>query len=584
MAEFKKDSSSIYYEALNRHIYGKPGNSESKSVSEAIHLTEAEKDRIRKHRTIRLGIDPEFVPFEYRDAQGKYQGISSDYVKIINDRTGLNMQAVDNLSWKKVIERIKNKEIDVLPCVGETEERKEYLNFSKPYAHYQRVIIMLSDAPFIAGIKDIQGKKVGVQAGSSHEGFLKEQTAITPITYPTLQEGLMALSGGQIEAFVANIASASYWIRKLNLTNLKVAAQASFEIFSLRFAVRKDFPELVSIINKGLNSISPEEEQEIQRRWVTVEYKTGVDPNIIWKYVLYVSSGLLLVLSFILFWNYRLKKEISIREKAELELEKHAYELEKANERLKELDHLKNMFIASVSHELRTPLNSIIGFTGIILKGMTGELNPKQKDQLSRVYSCANHLLGLITDVIDISKIEAGRIDVYPKQFRVIEIIQEAITSVQPQVQAKSLTIESDVPEDIIVNTDRKRFQQCILNYLSNAVKYSEKGTIKIVARDLGEQVEVRVSDTGIGISQADIQRLFEPFERIDSHLRVKAGGTGLGLYLTRKIAQELLKGDISVESELNKGSVFGITIRKDAEVKNETGIWSLKIMKTIWN
>ncbi|MBF0398578.1 MAG: transporter substrate-binding domain-containing protein, partial [Desulfobacterales bacterium] len=436
-----------------------------------------------------------------------------------------------------------------------------------------RVILTRSDAPFITGIKDIQNKKVGVQAGTSHEGFVKEHTSIKPITYPTLQEGLMALSGGQVEAFVVNIASASYWIRKLNLTNLKVAAQASFEIFYLYFAVRKDFPELLSIINKGLNSITQEEDQEIQRKWVSIEYKTGVDIRLIWKYVFYISIGLFLFFSLILFWNYRLKKEITIREKAELELERHAHELEKANEQLKELDHLKNMFIASVSHELRTPLNSIIGFTGIILQGLTGELNPKQKDQLTRVYSCANHLLGLITDVIDISKIEAGRIDVYPKKFRVNEIIQEAIISIQPQLQAKSLSLESDVPEDLMVNTDRKRFQQCILNYLSNALKYSEKGTIKIVARDVGKYVEVKISDTGIGISEADVKRLFEPFERIDSHLRVKAGGTGLGLYLTRKIAQELLKGDISVESELHKGSVFGITVLKDIEAKNEKSI-----------
>jgi signal transduction histidine kinase len=239
-------------------------------------------------------------------------------------------------------------------------------------------------------------------------------------------------------------------------------------------------------------------------------------------------------------------------------------ELERANKELAKLDRMKSMFIASMSHELRTPLNSIIGFTGIILQGMTGVLNEKQTDHLSRVFNSAKHLLALITDIIDISKIEAGRIDVYPEEFALPEIVDEAIMNIQPQLKAKNLALEVDVPSELQMNTDRKRLLQCVINYLSNAVKFTEQGGIKIIAREIDGEVEIRVSDTGIGIARQDIPKLFKSFERLESHLRVKAGGTGLGLYLTRKLTTELLKGKIQVESEEGKGSTFGLRIPKN--------------------
>lgn len=248
----------------------------------------------------------------------------------------------------------------------------------------------------------------------------------------------------------------------------------------------------------------------------------------------------------------------------EIKVEERTRELSEANVRLKDLDRLKSMFIASMSHELRTPLNSIIGFTGIILQGMSGEINEIQRDQLNRVYHSAKHLLDLITDVIDISKIEAGRIDVFPEHILLTEIVDEAISSIQFQLKTKKLNIEVTVPEKLTLNTDRKRLLQCIINYLSNAVKFTEQGGIKVIAQEIDEDIKITVSDTGIGIAKEDIPKLFEAFERLETHLRVKAGGTGLGLYLTKKLTTELLCGSILVESELGLGSTFGIRIPKD--------------------
>lgn len=258
---------------------------------------------------------------------------------------------------------------------------------------------------------------------------------------------------------------------------------------------------------------------------------------------------------------YAIYRDISERKRTEIELKAAKEAAELSNEKLKELDKLKSMFIASMSHELRTPLNSIIGFTGIMVQGMTGPLNEKQKDHLTRVYNSAKHLLDLITDVIDISKIEAGRIDIFKEDLVLSELVEEAVIFIEPQLEAKELQLEVTVPDDLHMLTDRKRLLQCLINYLSNAVKFTETGGITVEAGLSGEQIEITVTDTGIGISQQDQAKLFEAFERLDSHLRVKAGGTGLGLYLTRKLTTEILGGEIFVRSQLGKGSTFGLQI-----------------------
>lgn len=258
--------------------------------------------------------------------------------------------------------------------------------------------------------------------------------------------------------------------------------------------------------------------------------------------------------------QHREQLEGLVRERTS-ELEEKSREVEKVNIHLKELDQLKSMFIASMSHELRTPLNSIIGFTGIILQGLTGEINAEQKDQLQRVYGSAKHLLALINEVIDISKIEAGKVEVHTEKFDLDGVIKEAVSNLASEIDKKGLDIEINAPQDIRLSTDRKRVLQCLLNYVSNAVKFSERGKIGIVVRTGDKMVEIRVEDTGIGIREEDIPELFTSFVRLDSPLKSKAPGTGLGLYLTKKIATELLEGTVSVESEYGKGSTFVLKI-----------------------
>jgi signal transduction histidine kinase len=252
-----------------------------------------------------------------------------------------------------------------------------------------------------------------------------------------------------------------------------------------------------------------------------------------------------------------LAKDITARKQVEAELAG-------ANAKLKELDKLKSMFIASMSHELRTPLNSIIGFTELILQGIGGEINEQHKDNLGRVRRSAKHLLSLINDVIDISKLEAGKAETFVEEFTLDEVISEAVESLQHEVKEKGLALELSIPPGVRLKTDRKKLLQCILNYLSNAVKFTEVGTVSIAAREIDGEVEITVTDTGIGIAKEDLPKLFKAFVRLDSAMRTKILGTGLGLYLTGKLAREALGGTVTVRSERGKGSTFTLRLPKE--------------------
>jgi signal transduction histidine kinase len=269
--------------------------------------------------------------------------------------------------------------------------------------------------------------------------------------------------------------------------------------------------------------------------------------------------------------NDQLREEITQRKQVEEALQKAHDELEvkvtertreltQANIRLKELDHLKSMFIASMSHELRTPLNSIIGLTGIILQGISGEITEVQRKELTMVKNSADLLLALINDVIDVSKIEADQVEFVIGEFDLADLMQEVRDFFTVSVDKKGIHLFIETPERLIIKSDRRRTKQVVMNLVSNAVKFTEEGEITVKAAKKDEGIEVSVVDTGIGIKKENIEMLFKQFSRIHVEGMTRVEGTGLGLYLSKKIAN-LLGGEISAESEFKKGSKFNFTL-----------------------
>ncbi len=259
-----------------------------------------------------------------------------------------------------------------------------------------------------------------------------------------------------------------------------------------------------------------------------------------------------------------IKQDISDRKLAELALReseerarKAASELAIAKERAESADRLKSAFLATMSHELRTPLNSIIGFTGILLQELPGPINAEQRKQLEMVRGSSRHLLALINDVLDISKIEAGQLEVRREPFDLEACIERAVGAVRPLAEKKGLALASSVPAGVgQVVGDPRRVEQVLLNLLTNAVKFTDRGRVSLEVASDDDRVRMTVRDTGVGIQSADLAALFQPFRQVGSGLARSHEGTGLGLAICRRLAG-LMGGDVSVESEWGSGSAF---------------------------
>jgi PAS domain S-box-containing protein len=270
-------------------------------------------------------------------------------------------------------------------------------------------------------------------------------------------------------------------------------------------------------------------------------------------------------------------EDITQQKHAEIELTKHREHLEElVRERTAQLevektkaesaDRLKSAFLATMSHELRTPLNSIIGFTGILLQKLGGPLNEEQEKQLGMVYNSARHLLDLINDVLDISKIEAGQLNVVNERFDLRESIERVMKSSQPLADKKGIELSSTVaPEIGDMMGDRRRVEQILLNLISNAIKFTEQGYVRLRGEVRGNDIVIDVRDSGIGIKQEDMGLLFNAFQQIESGITRKYDGTGLGLSICEKLAH-LLGGEIRVESEWGKGSTFSLILPRDRQ------------------
>ena len=237
-------------------------------------------------------------------------------------------------------------------------------------------------------------------------------------------------------------------------------------------------------------------------------------------------------------------------------LRRQAIELEQASE-------LKSQFLANVSHEFRTPLNAMLGYTSMLLQGVAGSLEGAAKRHLGRIESNGRHLLTIINEILDISRIEAGRMPLQNSSFKIPDLVAEVRAELEPIILRSKLCVTTDLPRDLRpITTDRQKVKQILLNLLSNSLKFTHQGAVTISARRLSSErcVTLSVADTGIGIAAADQEKIFEDFRQVDNSPTRAYGGTGLGLSICRRLAQ-MVNGRLTVTSQVRKGSTFTLTL-----------------------
>jgi len=533
-------------------------------ASERIVWSQEELNFMAEHPEIHLGVDPTFVPYEFFDTDGVYKGIAADYIALISKATGLKMTVANGLTWTQAYEKAVGKKLDVLPCVSRTAERDKYFLFSQGYYTFQRVIFINENTKQINSFDDLKGKRVAVQVNSSHHSFLMDYSTISLALYTTVEEALQSVSDGTEIAFVGNLSTSSYLIKKYGITNLRYITIDSQEPQQLYFAVRNDWPILVGIINKALSSIDQEEKIAISNKWIAIQSETDYSAVI---QTIFIIGGLVaLIWTVSLFWIVRLRKEISRRKKAQVEMHEAKIEAEQANQ-------VKSLFLARMSHEIRTPLSAIMGMAYLIKK--TGLTNT-QNSYLEKLNQSARNMLSIINDILDFSKIESGKIEIEKISFNLDKVLQRITNIISVKVEDKSIEffIRKEPDMQSLFVGDPTRIEQILLNLVNNAVKFTAQGSVSLTVKALSLTnskylVTFSIQDTGIGMNEEQTQRLFVPFDQGDSSISRRFGGTGLGLSIVKSLT-ELMGGNIQVQSTVDKGSTFTVQLPMEADINQE--------------
>lgn len=331
----------LFFRTTTARVDAESADSHEETYNASFELTVEEKLWLEKHPEIKVGGPQAFPPFHFYDADGQPKGIGPDYLFTLMEQNGIRVNYEEKLPWPDVLKKAENRDIDLIACTAATPDRERFLILSAPYLSYPLVIISRKDAPFIGGIGDLHGLTIALtEKISTYEWLERDHIQTLPLFVGTPLEGLAAVSTGKADACIENLAAATYLIEKNGLTNLKVAAPTSWGNYELFFGVRKDWPELVSIINKTLLSLTPDTQTAIRNRWISVRYEHGIRPIDIMKWVGFVMIPASFIITLFVFQNRRLKKEIADRKLAEWNRDLLVAELKEALANVKKLSGL----------------------------------------------------------------------------------------------------------------------------------------------------------------------------------------------------------------------------------------------------
>ncbi|MDA3850847.1 MAG: transporter substrate-binding domain-containing protein, partial [Spirochaetaceae bacterium] len=517
---------------------------------DTIGLTREEKAWLIEHPIVRVASDPRWAPIEYLDADGRFRGISMDYLKELEILLGIDFEIVEGLSWEELLHEARSKNIDMFSCVAPTQERSEYLNFTQPYLSIPIKIFSVKGMATMNKLEEHRGKIIAVVSGYAIETWLRrDYPEMQLISVSNPSEALKLLSNEEVDAFVGNQITTSYYIYEMGISNVSITGKTPY-FNNQSIAVRDDWPLLTEIIQKGLSAIPESKKNEIYRRWVSpLEYVQGVNIELLLEIII----PLLMILLFVIFLNWRMRKEVKRRKEVE-------QELRKAKDEAISSTLAKSQFLANMSHEIRTPLNTIIGFIDLAMEADIPD--KKILPLLKTAKESAGILMELINDILDISKLESGKMELNKKHCYLPHFLESIMNTMDFLCKEKALNLELNLPGNLqrCIIVDSNRLRQVLINLLGNAVKFTEKGSVSLSLREEEGNILFSVEDTGIGMTEQQINKIFNPFTQGDETMVRRFGGTGLGTTISKELV-ELMGGEIELKSEFGKGSVFSFTL-----------------------
>ncbi|WP_404802782.1 ATP-binding protein [Marinobacter confluentis] len=549
-----------------------------------IRLTDSEVEFLRVNSDLQVGFRPDWPPFEFAQ-DGETRGLVSDLVTRLEQQ--LSVRFVRRLLEPGEVpeDQLNQGEVDILPAVTRTPQLEDDFLFSRSYLTVPIALAIRDEGRFIGELRELRDERVGVvnrQAG--HDYLLINHPDLDLYPVDSVEEGLLALSNGDLDAMVTHIPAVSYTVARLGLSNLRITSITPYQ-YELRFAVRKDQPELLGILNKALGSLDSNETESIYNRWIHLDIEQETDYTVVRRIVL---IAVVVVLIF-LYWNRKLSREVDERIRSENALRRSEDALRSAKQDAERLarqaeaaSRAKSEFLANMSHEIRTPMNAVIGYSDLLSNTVK---DPQQRNYLNAIRAGSRSLLMLINDILDLSRIEAGkmRLDYSAVSMRRLLSDVRHIFDLRATEQGISLEVSVDSRMPAAMRLDETRLRQVLFNLVGNAIKFTHEGgvTVRATARpqesdDTGEGAErtlrselvVTVQDTGIGIPEDQQQQVFDAFEQQEGQSSRRYGGTGLGLAISRKLVR-MMGGELAVQSTPGEGSTFTVRL-PDVEVTSE--------------
>ncbi|WP_371263288.1 transporter substrate-binding domain-containing protein [Pseudomonas sp. NBRC 111131] len=522
-------------------------------------LTDEEQAWIARHPNVTVLVDTALAPLTFNDAQHRISGITVDLLKQISLRTGLQFRFIERDSVQTMVEQVARGEAQMIGALGYGSERATHLRYTRPYLVSPRVLVTRNQPAWPLLTRSLPGQRIALLHGSHLREDVQGRYPDAQIVEVNNPLGLMeAVANGDAEVAYSSHINASYYISHVFKDRLRIARVLGDEQAIAAFAVTPGEPQLQAILDKALLSIPPEELDQLINRWRTSSLVSDSPWRNYRTLVLQVLLLSALLLAGVVFWNSYLRKLIHQRTEAQRALQVQLAlsrglleQLRQAKDDAELASQTKSTFLATMSHEIRTPMNAVIGLLELALEdSRAGRCDPLT---LHTAYDSAIGLLGLIGDILDISRVESGHMTLQPVATDLVELVRGTVRVFEGNARTKGLHLQSELPNGSAwVLADPLRIKQILSNLLSNAIKFTERGevhtSLMLTPANAGNQVQVAlcVRDTGVGIAAADQARLFNAFVQAEGP-RARQGA-GLGLVISRTLA-ELMGGTVTLQS-----------------------------------
>lgn len=642
-------------------------------TGEILNLSQAEREWVKNNPDVRIGIDPDSLPYEAVSSTGEYIGMIDDYLTLVEQKTGLRIQHVDVANWSETRSLVDHDEVDVVSAAQENRSLGDNVKPVKSFFSSRLALASRRDVSSLV-LEEATGWKIGILRNAANtDAIVDKYPNVDWVLVDATATGLTMLDDESLDGMIDTVDVLNYLIDSYGHREVGIIGRLDF-FLSPTLHVTKSEPLLYSILDKAIANISAEEHQKISAKWAAPKAIERVDYQLVYT----ISVFSLVILLLIIFWNRKLAKQISIANEATEALKKAQNQLynmlnsspiaaavvfeeqvryandtakrlfvvegeelddidvsaihdsltvrEEVHKELKlngkvenrelvlrksdgtrfvalvsyylfELDgeiatlfwafdisemkylneqlaeekeradlasQAKSEFLANMSHEIRTPMNAIIGLSYLAM----GEIvNPVARTYVEKVHRSGHSLLSIINDILDFSKIEAGQLFIDNIPFNSLTTFHDVIELMDSKAAEKQLSLSMSIdPElDTPLRGDPLRLFQVVLNLIGNAIKFTAKGSVALTVAHVRSSegsltMKVSVTDTGIGISDENLHKLFEAFSQADTTTTRRFGGTGLGLNISQKLVHAM-GSKITVESVLGQGSEFSFDL-----------------------